>query len=172
MSWKTVFSVAALGLCLSTASLLPLASAQDENASFSSAQDTGAASSRKLLYLFTTDFPHDPMTQYPSPPVKETRFWQLLDKEMANTSNLTLTENVEEADYRIELRCGGVVNCSKLLVDVKDPHRTVLTSFTIKNVSKFWGLGPAKLPEVAYSLSQKLDERIKLLDKGGYGHTD
>lgn len=159
--WQTILPVALVGLSLATAALFPAMAHSQE-----------AGSGRKMLYLFSTDFPPNPLVQYPTPPVSETKFWQLLDKEMGATEDLTLTENLEEADYRVELRCGGIFNCSKLVVDVKSPKRDVLTSFSIKNFAPHHGLGAPKLELVAQQLTQKLDERIKLLDQGGYGHTD
>jgi hypothetical protein len=131
-------------------------------------QDSVPAAPRKMIHLFSSDFPPNPVAQYPSPPMRETQFWQLLDKEMATTSSLTLTENLEDADYRVELRCTGVFNCSRLLVDIKNMDRDVLASFTIKNIA-YWHVGPPKLDLVAQRLTKKLDERLQLLDKGGYG---
>lgn len=159
--WQTIFPIALIGLGMAVSTLLPQPVHSQE-----------AASGRKMLYLFSTDFPPNPVVQYPSPPVSETKFWQLLDREMGLTEDLSLTTNLEEADYRVELRCGGVFNCSKLNVDVKSPQRDVLTSFSIKNFAPYKGLGAPKLELVAHELTQKLDERLKLLDKGGYGHTD
>lgn len=172
INWQKVLPVSLVTLLLLLGSLAPMVARAQDADTYSAQDESASASSRKMLYLFTTDFPPNPVAQYPTPPTKETRFWQLLDKEMAATPDLTLTENLEEADYRVELRCGGVFNCSKLLVDVKDPKRTVLTSFTLKHYSPFLGLGAPNLPLVARQLSQKLDERIKLLSEGGYGHTD
>jgi hypothetical protein len=159
--WQNIVPLALAGLSLVSLAFSPQA-----------AHSQDAEAGRKLLYLFSTDFPPNPVVQYPSPPVKETKFWQLLDKEMSSTQDLTLTDNLEDANYRIELRCAGVFNCSKLMVDVKSPKRDVLTSFSIKNISSYYGLGSPKLDQVAQKLTQKLDERIKLLDEGGYGHTD
>lgn len=159
--WQTILSVAIVGFGLAAASLLPqLAHSQE------------ATAGRKMLYLFSTDFPPNPVVQYPTPPVSETKFWQLLDKEMGTTEDLMLTDNMEDADYRIELRCGGIFHCSKLIVDVKDPQRDELASFTIKNFAAYKGLGSPKLEVVARQLTLKLDERLKLLNEGGYGHTD
>lgn len=172
--WNRIVPIGLLGLCLVAGSLLPQA-AQGQDADddyYSQPAVSSSVTGRKMLHLFSADFPPNQLSQYPTPPAKETRFWQLLDKEMAATPDLTLTESLEDADYRIELRCGGVFNCSKLLVDVKDPNRTVLTSFTLKKFSPWAGLGAPRLGQVAHDLAQTLDSRIKLLDQGGYGHTD
>src|SRR5690606_19443754 len=52
---------------------------------------------RKMIYLFSPDFPPAPRVRHPLPPDQVTRFWQLLDKEMKETASLGLTENLEEA---------------------------------------------------------------------------
>ena len=127
---------------------------------------------RKRIYLFSTDFPSDPLAQYPSPPAKETQFWRLLDKNMATTNDLILTSDPAQADYQVELRCGGVFNCSVLRVDVKTPRRQMLTSFRMKRINHFWGLGSARLDEVSRELTLRLDEHIRALPQGGYGNSD
>lgn len=127
---------------------------------------------RKVLYLFSADFPPNAATQYPTPPVQETKFWQLLDREMKATDSLVLTENLENADYRVELRCAGVLKCSKLAVDIKDVERNLLGSFYLKNYSPLWGIAAPNLEKVARDLTWRLDERFKQLEQGGYGHTD
>lgn len=127
---------------------------------------------RKQLFFFSSDFPPNPAAQVPVLPIQETQFWQLLDRETKATDDLAVTENMEKADYRVDLRCGGVMGCSKLVVDIRNPERDVLGSFTIKNVKGFLGLEPVKLDLVARQLTQKLDERFKQLDQGGYGHAE
>jgi hypothetical protein len=128
---------------------------------------------RKMIYMFSADFPPNVMTQYPSPPLQETKFWQMLDRSMSTTSDLALTQSLEDADYQIELRCSGVLNCTKLIVDVKDPKRTLLTTFTVNKYSPYLGLfGRPKLELVSQTLTQKLDEHIQRLSQGGYGYSD
>lgn len=161
-SWHTLLTTSLIGASL-------LLSAWFPQQSYS--QETGNNTARKMIYLFSTDFPPNALMQYPTPPTRETRFWQLLDKEMAATPDLTLTENPEAADYRVELRCGGVFNCSKLIVDVKDLNRTVLTSFAIKNFAYFY-VGAPDLNIVTQRLTSTLEKRLQLLDKGGYGYTN
>ncbi|WP_373531882.1 hypothetical protein [Vampirovibrio sp.] len=172
-NWQLNLPVSLLGLALMVGTCLPLvAQAQDADTEDYATPAVSNQMGRKMLHLFSSDFPPNMVGQYPTPPVKETLFWQLLDKEMAATSDLTLTDNLENADYRIELRCGGMFHCSKLLVDVKNPDRIVLTSFKLEKFAPLFGLGAPRLGQVARDLSRTLDERIQLLDKGGYGHTD
>lgn len=155
-SWRMFITLAVLGMTAFT-SLAASAFSQE-------------LMGRKQLYLFSLDFPSDPLVQYPSPPVKETKFWQLLDREIQATNDLALTENMEHADYRVELRCSGIFNCSKLTVDVKDAERNVLASFPLKNFAPFWGLGAPNLHKVSQELALRLDERIRALPQGGYGY--
>jgi hypothetical protein len=132
---------------------------------------TGAEIERKKVYLFTADFPQNVFTQFPSPPLEETTFWKLLNKEMASTSGLVLTSDPEKADYRVEMRCSGVFNCSRLIVDVKSPERNPLTSFSLTHVNRFEGLGSPQLNKVSHELAQRLDEHIRLIPRGGYGYS-
>jgi hypothetical protein len=131
-----------------------------------------ATDSRKMIYMFSAEFPPNVMAQYPRPPIQETKFWQLLDKEISASSDLAMTETMEDADYQVELRCGGILNCTRLIVDVKDSKRTLLTSFNLSHFSPYGGLGKPKLDIVAHQLTQKLDERLNSLQKGGYGFTE
>jgi len=131
----------------------------------------GAQTERKKVYLFTADFPQNVFTQFPSPPLEETTFWKLLNKEMASTSGLVLTSDPEKADYRVEMRCSGVFNCSRLIVDVKSPERNPLTSFSLTHINRFEGLGSPMLDKVSHELAQRLDERIRLIPRGGYGYS-
>jgi hypothetical protein len=168
----------ALGLSLITTFFAPMAAVRADDTSPSVRQGmqpaayNEATSARKTIYLFSGDFPQNLFTQYPTPPIKETRFWQFMDKEMSGTGDLRLTEDPTRADYRVELRCSGLRNCSKLMVDIKDPNRNLLSSFSLKRFSSLGGLGDPKLDVVARELTQKLDERLKLLPQGGYGNTD
>jgi hypothetical protein len=157
--WHRSLSVAIVGFCVLAGSLFPTPAHCEE-------------AGRKMLHLFSLDFPSDLIVHYPSPAIQETRFWQLMDREMQATDDLTLTENVEKADYRVELRCAGVFSCSALAVDIKDPNRNVLSSFTLKHIAPYWGLGKADLDKVSRQLTIRLDEQIRLLDQGGYGYSE
>ncbi|HEY9685943.1 MAG TPA: hypothetical protein V6C52_03105 [Coleofasciculaceae cyanobacterium] len=161
--WQKILTVAVIALGLTASSLMVQPSHSQE------AQDK-----RTMLYLFSTEFPPNAVIQNPIPPIQETRFWQLLDKEMQATNALALTQNLEEADYRVELRCSGIASCSRLTVDIKNMDRDVLASFTMKDLLPLHGLlgGKHRLHEVAHELTTRVDERLKLLQQGGYGHTE
>ena len=159
--WQHLLPAILLGFGLLMNSLFPLLAHSQEG-------DTN----RKQIYLFSTEFPPNTLTQYPAPPLQETKFWQLLDKEFAATPDLSLTENLEDADYQVEVRCGGIINCTKLIVDVKDSKRTLLTTFTMSNAPIYLNLVRPNLPYVAQKLTQKLDTHIQKFSQGGYGYTE
>jgi hypothetical protein len=159
--WQMMFPVALVGLSLAVGSLAPQPA---------HAQEGGA---RKTLYIFSTDFPSAEVMQVPPPPVQETKFWQLMDKEMQATNSLQLTESMEKADYRVDLRCGGIANCEKLVVDIKDPNRNVLSTFTLTGYKPYYRFfGPPNLEKVAHDLTARLAERLHDIDQGGFGTTD
>lgn len=160
-SWQQRLLIAMMGLSVLAGCLTP-----------PPAQSQEYTDGRKMLYLFSLDFPPDIPAKYPIPPLQESRFWRLLDREIRATDNLALTENMEMADYRVELHCSGALNCSELAVDVKDSQRNMLTSFVIKNIAPFFGLGRPDLDKVSRQLAIRLDERIKRLNQGGYGFSE
>ena len=96
------FALMGLALCMSVGNSALTSFAQSTEASETSSptpdssyhdasfSPAGAEAERKKVYLFTADFPQNVFTQYPSPPLEETTFWKLLNKEMASTSGLTL----------------------------------------------------------------------------------
>jgi len=159
-SWPQGLAVIVMGLSVLAGGMLPLAAHSQE------------AGGRKMLHLFSLDFPPDPIVVSPTPALQETRFWQLMDREMQATSDLALTEDVEHADYRVEIRCSGLLNCSQLAVDIKDPNRNLLASFSLKNIAPYWGLGKPNLDKVSRQLTIRLDEQLQLLNQGGYGYSE
>lgn len=155
--WKTLVPTALIGLLLLGAvAKMPAAEAQD--------------ASRKVIYLYSLDFPPDAMVQTPSPALHETRFWRLMESEFAKTNDLALTQNLEEADYRVELRCGGIRKCSKLMVDIKNPQRDVLASFALKSIRPL--LTPPNLEQVVHDLTERVDEKLYEMEQGRYGFTE
>lgn len=125
---------------------------------------------RKILFLSSLDFPPDAFVQNPTPALSETRFWRLMEAEVNKTGDLALTQNLEEADYRVELRCAGVRNCSKLVVDIKNPQRDVLASFSLKGIRPL--LTPPNLALVAKNLTERIDEKLYQMEQGQYGYTE
>ena len=135
------------------------------------AQDT-PVETRKVIYLFNQDYPPASIVQHPTHPVALTKFWQLLDKEMRGTRNLALSESVEDADYRVDIKCAGISQCGKLRVYLQSPQRDVLSSFTLKNVKSSFFSAPSHgvMDSVAKRLAERLQESIDALEEGGYGY--
>ena len=135
------------------------------------AQDTPADETRKVIYLFNQDYPPAGIVQHPTHPVQLTKFWQVLDKQMRETRNLALTESVEDADYRVEIKCAGITHCSKLRVYLQSPQRDVLSAFTLHKVKPlFLSANTVQMEGVAQRLATRLQESIDALEEGGYGY--
>lgn len=122
---------------------------------------------RKMIYMFSDDFPPDLFFQHPQPPVRTTRFWQILDKAMNENTDLQLTEDVEEANYRVELMCTGITWCGKVRVDVMTPNRDVLATYSIPGKLPF--LWP-NIAVTAQRIASTLDSRIAAIEEGGVGN--
>jgi len=136
-----------------------------------SAQDTPADVERKVIYLFNQDYPPAGIVQHPTHPVSLTKFWQVLDKQMRESRSLALSESLEDADYRVEIKCAGITHCSKLRVYIKSPQRDVLSAFTLHKVKAGLFTPSAELMDnVASRLAQRLQESIDALEEGGYGY--
>ncbi len=178
--WASLFTVAALATGFGFAPAISHAANPmqptvqiadgDEATPAPAAYQSDSNPNTKRIYLFTTDFPPASFGQYPSPPIKETRFWQDVDKEMTAGQRLSLTDDPTQADYRVELRCSGILNCSKLVVDLKSPKRDVLATFPIIHINSYGGFGSPNLEKVAKVLNEELIHHIDLLGQGGYGN--
>lgn len=151
---RIYFSLLAL-LMMASASLLSVQEAQSQ----------GAA--RDKIFISTVDFPNDALFEHPIVPEKETRFWQLLDRNFRERSSMELTENLEEANYRVNLECAGIVWCTKLKVVLMSPHRDILASYSIPGRPM---MIPANLPLMAKRITETLAYRIDSLDRGGMGN--
>ncbi|MDX2085865.1 MAG: hypothetical protein SFZ03_10815 [Candidatus Melainabacteria bacterium] len=151
------------------ATLLPLAWANELSGHDDGGLRSGSPSHHPpvRLYVINPDFPPARFSDYPLPPVEETRFWQLLDTALDKTQTLTLTENIEQADYRVELLCTGITYCSKLQVNVYSPQRDALASYQLKVRRYPWQ--SFDLARTASVLGSTLTERVALLQQGGVG---
>jgi hypothetical protein len=150
--WIALISLM-VGIGTFSAALAPVAHADGE--------------ARSKIYIFTQDFPPDIFFQHPQPPVSTTKFWKLLNHEIQERTNLELTPNLEEANYRVDLRCGGVVHCNRVRVDVMTPYRDVLTSYDLPG--KILGFWP-NVSLMSQRLATTLDIKIAALEDGGFGN--
>jgi len=160
--------VTALGVCLGIGNLLTALAQTDpaeQNMQYSN-------NTKKVLYINSPDYPPDPM-QYPQNPTKKTEFWKEMDRALTTTRNLTITENLEQADYRVNIKCGGIIHCSKLKVYIESPKRDVLASYTLPNIKKVATSDqPKPISNTASRLAATLQEHIDKLQQGGYGYSN
>lgn len=134
-------------------------------------QDMHMNHQQVTLYLYNPDYPPYPYLKNPKPPVRETGFWRAMDREMQATQHLMLTENLEEADYRVELKCAGLFKCSKLKVFIESPNRDVLSAFEMKGMTPMIGSAQAHVDRVAQQLTKEVHDKIVGLDEGKFGYT-
>lgn len=144
--------------------------AMDPAAASAGYQASEGFDEKTVIYLQNNDYPPSTMISYPSHPVRETRFWQELDRSMRNTGKLMLSESVEDADYRVSLECAGIFKCTKLKVYIKTLERDILSSYTIHGIRGPLGLWNQSTAKVADRLSESLAEKMDLLSRGGYGY--
>ena len=159
--------VVALGITALQIDPLHAQESSGDDAGIRSAQET-PSTGKRVIYVQNSEFPpNEVFVSYPPNQKRKTRFWEYLDKELA-ANNMRLTENMEEADYRVDLKCAGIIQCSRLQVFIESPNRDVLTSFPVEQVRLLYT--PPQVPIVARRISEKLEQHLNLLEKGGYGY--
>lgn len=134
-------------------------------------QPASVSPSKKTIYVNNPDYPPVNLVSYPTRPQEQTNFMKLLDLELQKTQHLSLTENIEQADYRVNLECAGITNCTELKVFVLSPNRDVLTGFSIKNIATRFGFKRREMGSVIQELTDSLNKRISQLDQGDYGYS-
>jgi len=140
----------------------PMTQSGDETSFGPGTYHSQDSADRTSVYIYSADYPPHEIAQHPLPPVKESAFFRELDREFQMASKLSLTPNVEEARYRVNLVCSGVLHCAKLQVIIMTPKRDVLSSYRLNGVRRGpFGLFMAPMPEVVKRLTQTLDEKIE-----------
>ncbi|MEM0952060.1 MAG: hypothetical protein AAGI66_07970 [Cyanobacteria bacterium P01_H01_bin.74] len=120
----------------------------------------------RKVYVFSSDFPPGGLINYPASSQKQSAFWGDLNQAFLNTPRLMLTNAVEDADYRVELRCSGIVNCKHLTVDLKSAKRVALTAFRLKDIRNWFGDPDYSL--VSTRLVEVLNQKIAQVERGGF----
>ncbi|MBX2860589.1 MAG: hypothetical protein KTR14_05105 [Vampirovibrio sp.] len=115
------------------------------------------------IFLYNQDYPtNDALMRFPRPADENTKFLGYLGHEFQTTNWLSLTETTEEADYRVDIKCAGIIYCTKLRVYVKSPDRAILSSYTLDIKKK-----PVEI--VASDLANTLASRISKVEQGYTG---
>lgn len=163
--------VTVLGVCLGVGNLLTALAQTDP--SEQNMQYSGGSDARKVLFINSPDYPSEALAQYPQNPATKTEFWKEMDRAMRTTRNLSITENLEQADYRVNIKCGGLIHCSKLKVYIENPKRDVLASYTLPKVKKTATKDQERpIANTASRLAATLQEHIDKLSQGGYGYSN
>ena len=120
-----------------------------------------AETSEKLsLYIYSYDYP-------PSWYYKGTRtvkgkadFQTHLENAIAETPLFSLVPLAVNANYQVNLRCGGFIDCDKLIVDVYDPKGNLANSFKIRTRKWPVFLGAKEMSEVTKTLFENLEKQL------------
>mgnify|MGYP005684762595 CR=1 FL=1 len=111
--------------------------------------------------MTSPDYPMDWLAQSAIRGPKLTQFWQTIGEEMSKTQSLSVTSDMEIADYRVHVRCAGMLRCDMLRVDIATPSRDHLVTYRVR--------GTGGINKVVPRLVWTLDERIALINQGGIG---
>ncbi|MEB3287213.1 MAG: hypothetical protein VKJ04_06890 [Vampirovibrionales bacterium] len=126
---------------------------------------------KRTIYVYNPDYPPTPISVYPQKPEDQTNFLKLLNDELSKNNYLEMTENVENADYRISIECAGATACTKLRVFIMTPKRDVLNGFTVEKIAGPFGWSRLPLHVVVDKISDDLQQRISKLEQGDYGYS-
>jgi hypothetical protein len=112
------------------------------------------------VYIFSYDFPTSWYFKNTKTTEASTDFYGLLQQSIATTPLLTLVPLAADADYQVNLRCGGVIDCDKVAVDVYDRKGQLTNTFKIR--TRKWPviLGHKQLASVANVLVDTLDRQL------------
>jgi hypothetical protein len=109
------------------------------------------------------------VAQYPGDPIIDTLFKKHLVEAFYKHGPMVLDTNVDNVDYRVEGRCGGVWHCSELQLNLFDQQRNLLGTTYLKRAKM--GYGDAALKMYAEQIAQVVAQRIRDLDYKAYGNT-
>jgi len=103
----------------------------------------------------------------PSDPVKLTAFQKYLSTAVNSYDTMAFTNHLEEADYRVEIECAGILLCSRLQLNVYDVHRNFLASLQLPRK----GLinSDENLKAEAQYIAESVNKRLQAFPQGGYG---
>ncbi|MFM7389348.1 MAG: hypothetical protein ACKO34_01840 [Vampirovibrionales bacterium] len=123
------------------------------------------------VHITNPEYPPRRFAQYPPNPVEYTHFTAFLNEALSRNGGLKMVDNIETADYRVEIRCSGLVHCGDLQLNLYDAKRTFLNSVMLpanrKGVEK-----SERLYSIANSIAKSVHKQIASIPMGGYGAYD
>lgn len=111
------------------------------------------------VHLTNSEFPARPFAQYPTDPIAHTQFTAYLNETLMMNGGLQLINDIQDADYRVELRCTGALHCGQLQVNLFDAKRLFISSVTIP-ARRAGANTEQRLYSVATAIAQVLHRQI------------
>jgi ferredoxin len=96
-----------------------------------------------------------------------TQFRKDLYEAVNGFEGLRMTNHLEDADYRVEIECTGVLLCSRLQLNVFDMHRNYLASLQMPRAHLL--VSEANLHDEARMIAAAVHKRLMAFPHGGYG---
>jgi hypothetical protein len=120
------------------------------------------------IHFSNYEFPTRWFAGNPSDPVKLTAFEAYLHEAVNNFEAMKMTPHVEEADYRVEIECAGILLCSRVQLNVYDMHRNFLASMQMPRLHLI--NSDANLKAEAEQIAEAVNKRVLAFPDGGYGN--
>lgn len=120
------------------------------------------------IHFSNYEFPTRWFAGNPSDPVKLTAFEAYLHEAVNHFDAMKMTPHVEEADYRVEIECAGVLLCSRIQLNVYDMHRNFLASMQMPRLHLI--NSDANLKAEAEHIAETVNKRVLAFPEGGYGN--
>ncbi len=120
------------------------------------------------VHFSNYEFPTRFLGGSPSDPVKLTAFQAYLSTAVNSYDTMAFTPHLEEADFRVEIECTGLLLCSRLQLNVYDLHRNFLASLQLPR--KRLINSDANLKGEAHHIAESLNKRLQAFPQGGYGN--
>jgi hypothetical protein len=120
------------------------------------------------VHITNTEYPPRKFAQYPPDPVEYTHFTAFLNDALSRNGGIKMVENIESADYRVEIRCSGLVHCGDLQLNLYDAKRGFVNSVMLPANRK--GVQKAeRLYSIADTIAKSIHKQIASVPMGGYG---
>ena len=120
------------------------------------------------VHFSNYEFPTQFFGGSPSDPVKLTAIQKYLSTAVNNYDTMAFTNHLEEADYRVEIECAGLLLCSRIQLNVYDMHRNFLASMQLPR--KHLLNTEENLNAEAKHIAEAVNKRLQAFPQGGYGN--
>jgi hypothetical protein len=122
------------------------------------------------IHFSNYEFPTVFLGGAPRDGVRLTQFQKNLYTAVNSYDGVQMTNHLEEADYRVEIECAGVLLCSRLQLNIFDMHRNFLASLQLPR--RHLVVTDTNLQDEAQSIASAVHKRLMAFPQGGYGTYD